>query len=85
MGTYYHLYNDTKKEEVHFDHCIKLGPITQNAQVQKALVFYMMANQGDRLRFMGDYGAEPQDYKEVDMKTYDFKDDLYGLADDLDN
>jgi len=76
MGTYYHLYNDTKKEEVHWNHHIKEGPICLNSTVHCALVNYMFVNQGDRLRFMGDYGAEPENYKEVNLNDYHFESEL---------
>jgi hypothetical protein len=67
MSTYYYLLNDTKKERVHFDNCIKHGALTTNTQVQSALINYMMDNQEDSMRLMPDYGYDGIDYKEINL------------------
>ena len=44
----------------------------------------MLANQGDTLRFMGDYGAEPDNYKRIDLKEYDWgEEDWEHLGDEI--
>ena len=72
MGTYYYLVNDTKKQTVHLDYHIKHGPLTLNRAVHYAFANYLMHNQGDCCRLMGDYTDIP-DYKEIDLLNYAFK------------
>jgi len=72
MGTYYYLVNDSKKLIVHLDYHIKHGPLTLNSAVHYAFVNYLMHNQGDCCRLMGDYTDIP-DYQEIDLLNYAFK------------
>lgn len=75
MGTYYHLTNDTKKQKVHLDHHFKFGPLRFNKAVHYALVNYMMDNLGDVLRMLPDDGDAPDDYDDVNLLDYKFRDD----------
>ena len=72
MGTYYYLVNDSKKLIVHLDYHVKHGPLTLNSAVHYAFVNYLMHNQGDCCRLMGDYTDIP-DYQEIDLLNYAFK------------
>ena len=83
MGVYYFLLNDTKKEKIHYDNHIKYAPMCFNSKVHYALVNYMMQNQGDSFRVMSDsvldtpeYEEIEDEYKEVDLKKYDFDVDI---------
>jgi hypothetical protein len=71
MGVYYYLANDTKRQRVHYDHCIKWGPMTMNATVQSALVNYMVDNCYDTLRMVHDAGDmdDVYDYEEIDLAS----------------
>lgn len=71
MGTYYYLLNDSKKERVHYDNCIKYGALTANPQVQSAIVNYMMCNLGDLIRLMPDIGWNGSGYKDIDLSKLD--------------
>ena len=72
MGTYYYLVNDSKKLIVHLDYHVKYGPITSNRAVHYAFANYLMHNQGDCCRLMGDY-TDISDYQEIDLLNYAFK------------
>ena len=76
MGIYYYLINDTKKQYVHYDNCVKSGPIQYNEAVHMALVNYMFENRGDKLRFLADYIFEDDekiyDYEEINLKNYKY-------------
>ena len=73
MGTYYHLLNDTKRERVHLDAHVKVGPISLNSAVHMALCNYMLSNKGDTLRFCGDDAwCGDDDYTDVDLLEYEF-------------
>ena len=77
MGVYYHLFNNTKKEKVHFDDCIKRSPILNSPLIHKAIMIYMVENEGDNFQFLGDGSGdiswEQAEYKEVDLKYYNYK------------
>ena len=73
MGIYYHLTNDTKKQEVHLASHVKFGPVSANEAVQYALVNYMLDNLGDVMRMLPDDGREPDGYEDVDLLKYKFK------------
>ena len=75
MGTYYHLYNDTRKEQIHWDNHIKSGPIKFNQVVHYKLINYMFEHRGDVFRLLSDDGSEPSDYTDVDLKEYVFGDE----------
>lgn len=74
MSTYYFLMNDTKRERIHLDYHVKHGPMTRNAAVHFAMCNYMFENLGDTLRLCGDDTDEGDNYIEVDLLTYKFKD-----------
>ena len=76
MGIYYHLTNDTKKQEVHLDCHVKYGPVSSSEAVHYALVNYMLDNLGDVMRMLPDNGSEPDGYDDVDLLKYRFNNDL---------
>jgi len=73
MGVYYHLYNNTKKECVHYDDNVKAEPWLENKQIHKAIMNYLMENRGDNIQFLSDEGEETEEqinYKDIDLKSY---------------
>jgi transposase-like protein len=70
MGVYYYLINETKKEQLHFDHCVKESAIKFNEAVHIALINYMFENKGDSFTFMNDLSINYGDFTEVDLSNY---------------
>ena len=85
MGTYYELFNHTKKERVHYDNSVKCGPIQLNHGVQMAFCNYMMDNEGDKLQFLSDNRDDYyiEDYKNVDLKDYKWSYFVKSIHDNL--
>ena len=71
MGVYYYLRNNTKKQEVHLDHHVKIGPITMNEAVHFAFINYMMENIGDTFQILSDL-HDREEYEDVDLLKYEF-------------
>ena len=72
MGVYYYLRNDTKKQEIHLDSHVKLGPITRNEAVHFAFINYMMENQEDTFQILSDMNEDREFYEDVDLLKYQF-------------
>ena len=74
MGIYYHLTNDTKKQEVHLASHFKFGPVSANEAVQYAMVNYMLDNLGDVMRMIPDDACDrPDGYEKIDLLKYKFQ------------
>jgi hypothetical protein len=75
MGTYYYLLNDTKKQCIDYDSCVKSEPIQYNEAVHMAIVNYMFENQYDQLRFVNDYeeADEIYYYEAVDLRKHKYR------------
>jgi hypothetical protein len=74
MGTYYFLLNDTKKEYIHLDSHIKMGPIMLNNAVHRGLVNYIFEHQFDVFRMIPDsHDYEYESYQKIDLLHYKFK------------
>lgn len=81
MGIYYYLANHDRKELVHYDNCVKYHHLMYNEALQMAFVNYLYHNQSYDIDLVddsrGDFGEYYKDYKDVDLRHYDwFSDEL---------